>query len=101
MQHAVAIVRNVTADTCSCEDTCLETNRFCRKTCIETEDDRCMTHNAHAVPAQRATMGPRTAILARKDEGLEDHRYDRLDEFDLRYACWRPLRVIESQVLGL
>lgn len=37
-----------------------------------------------AVPAQRAAMGPRTAILARKDEGLEDHRFDRLDEFDLR-----------------
>ena len=32
------------------------------------------------LPAQRANMGPRTAIMARKDEGLEDHRYERLDD---------------------
>eukprot|EP00960_Hanusia_phi_P062950 765309-Hanusia_phi.AAC.5 len=36
------------------------------------------------LPAQRAAMGPRTAILARKDEGLEDLRYDRMDEHDTR-----------------
>ncbi|MGB1600220.1 MAG: hypothetical protein ACPIOQ_46160, partial [Promethearchaeia archaeon] len=36
------------------------------------------------LPAQRAAMGPRTAIMAKKDEGLEDHRFDRLDEHDSR-----------------
>jgi hypothetical protein len=36
------------------------------------------------LPAQRASMGPRTAIMAKKDEGLEDHRFDRLDEHDSR-----------------
>ena len=36
------------------------------------------------LPAQRAAMGPRTAIMAKKDEGLEDHRFDRLNEHDSR-----------------
>eukprot|EP00961_Rhodomonas_salina_P103523 1392583-Rhodomonas_salina.1 len=29
-------------------------------------------------------MGPRTAIMARKDEGLEEYRWDKLDEYDHR-----------------
>ena len=43
-----------------------------------------MEDELNFLPAQRAAQGPRTAILAKKDEGLEDLRFDRLDEHDQR-----------------